>query len=58
MHVPSNILGEEQEEFLAKDRRTMFVGMTRAMRALLVAVPIHAGSSLLQGFDAQYWNLG
>ncbi len=57
-HVPSNIVGEEREEFLANDRRTMFVGMTRAMRALLVAVPVHARSPLLRGFDAQYWNLG
>jgi superfamily I DNA/RNA helicase/mRNA-degrading endonuclease RelE of RelBE toxin-antitoxin system len=57
-YEPSHIFGEEREEFLAKDRRTMFVGMTRAMRALLVAVPIHARSPLLQGFDAKYWNLG
>jgi superfamily I DNA/RNA helicase len=31
-HVPPQIAGDEREEFLAMDRRTIFVGMTRAMR--------------------------
>lgn len=57
-HVPTNIAEEEREEFLATDRRTIFVGMTRAMRALLVTIPAQAKSPSLQGFDAQYWNLG
>jgi superfamily I DNA/RNA helicase len=57
-YVPSNIPADEREEFLANDRRTMFVGMTRAMRALLVAVPADARSPLLKGFDGQYWNVG
>ncbi len=57
-HVPSQIVGDEREEFLAMDRRSMFVGMTRAMRALLVTVPADARSPLLQGFDAKYWNVG
>ncbi len=57
-HVPSNIVGEEREELLANDRRTMFVGMTRAMRALLVAVPAQTRSPLLTGFDPMYWNMG
>jgi superfamily I DNA/RNA helicase len=57
-HVPANITDQEREEFLAVDRRTMFVGMTRAMRALLVVVPVQANSPLLEGFDARYWNLG
>lgn len=58
MNVPTNIPVEEREEFLAIDRRTMFVGMTRAMRALLVTVPVQAKSPLLEGFDGAYWNLG
>jgi superfamily I DNA/RNA helicase/mRNA-degrading endonuclease RelE of RelBE toxin-antitoxin system len=49
---------EEQEEFLAINRRIMFVGMTRAMRALLVTIPAQAKSPLLQSFDATYWNIG
>ena len=55
---PANVGAEEREEFLAMDRRTMFVGMTRAMRALLVVVPVQAKSPLLDGFDGAYWNLG
>jgi len=49
--------GEKLEETLARLRRTIFVGMTRAMRALLVIVPAHTSSPLLQGFEACYWNL-
>ena len=37
--VPEGELDEEQQEAAARDRRLMFVGMTRAMRALLVVVP-------------------
>ncbi len=48
----------ERDEALARERRTIFVGMTRAMRALLVVVPAHTGSPLLTGFDPKYWNLG
>ncbi|HYU76976.1 MAG TPA: UvrD-helicase domain-containing protein [Ktedonobacteraceae bacterium] len=55
---PANVGTEEREEFLATDRRTMFVGMTRAMRALLVVVPVQTKSPLLEGFDGAYWNLG
>ncbi len=54
----ANVGAEEREEFLATDRRTMFVGMTRAMRALLITVPAQTQSPLLQGFDGMYWNLG
>jgi len=32
--------------------------MTRAMRALLMAVPAQTNSPLLQGFDEAYWNVG
>ena len=48
---------EERAELLAIDRRTLFVGMTRAMRALLVVVPLAATSPLLEGFDTAYWNV-
>ena len=57
-NVPTTVPVEEREEFLATDRRTMFVGMTRAMRALLVVIPVQAKSPLLEGFDGAYWNLG
>jgi len=55
---PANVGTQEREEFLATDRRAMFVGMTRAMRALLITIPAQTLSPLLQGFDGTYWNLG
>src|SRR6266516_4606378 len=57
-HFSLDVLDEEQEEDLARSRRLIFVGMTRAMRALLVIVPEHTRSPLLKGFDAAYWNVG
>ena len=56
--IPSHASEDEREEILARERRTMFVGMTRAMRALLVVVPTQTNNPLLAGFDANYWNLG
>jgi len=50
--------GLETWEQLRNQRRTLFVGMTRAMRALLVVVPETKPSTLLQGFDKTLWNLG
>jgi len=47
---------EETEEALARQRRTMFVAMTRAMRALLVVSPDRP-SPLFEGFDPQLWNV-
>lgn len=48
----------EREERLLRERRSMFVGMTRAMRSLLVVTPAVSKSPLLQGFDEALWNLG
>ncbi len=48
----------EREEIVARERRTMFVAMTRAMRALLVIVPAEGGSTLLDGFVPPAWNDG
>jgi hypothetical protein len=36
----------------------MFVEMTRAMRALLVATPADDDSMLFDGFDTELWNTG
>ncbi|SRR5712691_4839017 len=47
---------EETEESLARQRRTMFVAMTRAMRSLLVVSPDRP-SPLFEGFDPQLWNV-
>lgn len=55
-NTPVGNAGEEQDELLAKDRRTIFVGMTRAMRALLVVIPDEETGPLLQGFDEKLWD--
>jgi superfamily I DNA/RNA helicase/mRNA-degrading endonuclease RelE of RelBE toxin-antitoxin system len=48
---------DERSEQDARERRTMFVGMTRAMRALLVITPSKSDSTLFDGFDATLWNM-
>ena len=55
--VPDGELDEEQQEAVARERRIMFVGMTRAMRALLVVVPAGTQSPLLAGFDTTLWDV-
>ncbi len=57
-HWQQNITDEARQEGLAQERRTLFVAMTRAMRALLVIVPAETTSLLLRDFDEQYWNVG
>lgn len=60
----------EVQEIIARERRTLFVAMTRAMRALLIVVPVSQStaqsktrhnrqpSPLLHAFDPAFWNLG
>jgi superfamily I DNA/RNA helicase len=55
--VPGGELDEEEQEAVERDRRLMFVGMTRAMRALLVVVPAGTQSPLLAGFDTTSWDV-
>ena len=47
----------ERDEDLARDRRSVYVGMTRAMRALLVVIPKNTRFPLLNGFDPIYWDM-
>jgi len=54
--IPYNASEEERDELLAQERRNMFVGMTRAMRSLLVVIPTENDSPLFQGFDDHYWS--
>ena len=56
--IPANATEAERDELLGRERRTMFVAMTRAMRALLVIVPAEGGSPLLAGFSPPAWNDG
>ena len=57
-HFSLTAFAEEQEEEIARSRRVIFVGMTRAMRALLVIVAAGTSSPLLTGFDPTYCNVG
>lgn len=50
-------LEDEDDEIHERNRRTLFVGMTRAMRTLLIIVPAGSNSPLLEGFN-EAWNLG
>jgi len=54
--IPAEASPDERSEILARERRTMFVGMTRAMRELLIVVPVAYDTPLLQGFEPAYWN--
>lgn len=56
--IPKGTAPEAATEILNRERRTLYVAMTRAMRALLVLVPAKKPSPLLQTFDPQLWNLG
>lgn len=54
--LPRGATEDEIAEIIRRERRVMYVGMTRAMRALLVVVPQGAGNELLEGFDPTRWN--
>lgn len=56
--APRGASADEADEALRQARRTMFVAMTRAMRALLVVTPAGHHARLFEGFDPARWNLG
>jgi superfamily I DNA/RNA helicase len=56
--VPSGLGSEGHAALVQRERRTLFMAMTRATRALLVLVPAGTRSELLAGFDPACWNLG
>ncbi len=55
---PDDASDDDKAELIARERRTVYVGMTRAMRALLVVVYSGVDSPLLQGFAPSRWNTG
>ena len=55
--IPNGATPDERDEILAREWRTMFVGMTRAMRALLIIIPAGVTTPLLRDFDPDLWNL-
>ncbi|MEZ4624431.1 MAG: hypothetical protein R2843_06480 [Thermomicrobiales bacterium] len=48
---------EERLEYEHRERRALYVAMTRAMRGLLVLLPEDTASPLFTGFAEPYWNL-
>jgi superfamily I DNA/RNA helicase len=56
--IKDDVTDEERDELLAREQRTLYVAMTRAMRALLVVLPEDSDSPLFSGFDRNFWNLG
>lgn len=61
-YIPKGTSELEIQDILARERRTLFVAMTRAMRALLLVVPAPKPkrklSPLLHSFAPEFWNLG
>ena len=55
---PTGVDDEAQTDLLVRERRTLFVAATRAMRALLVVTPKGDDSMLFNGFDSKLWNTG
>jgi superfamily I DNA/RNA helicase/mRNA-degrading endonuclease RelE of RelBE toxin-antitoxin system len=55
---PDDVDDETKVDWLIRERRTLFVAMTRAMRALLVVTPSGNDSMLFDGFDPELWNTG
>lgn len=55
---PDHVDQESKVDWLVRERRTLFVAMTRAMRALLVVTPEGNDSMLFDGFDPTLWNTG
>jgi superfamily I DNA/RNA helicase/mRNA-degrading endonuclease RelE of RelBE toxin-antitoxin system len=55
-YYAANATGGERQELLLKERRALYVGMTRAMRALLLIKPAVSNSSLVEGFDPHLWH--
>lgn len=56
-YVPKHSSKEAKLEIYKRERRSLFVAMTRAMRGLLVILPTENNSPILRGFDSTLWNL-
>lgn len=70
-YIPKGTSELESQEIMAREQRTLFVAMTRAMRALLIVIPCTVSKAspvkkstkqhlnpLLQNFPPDLWNLG
>ncbi|WP_420632895.1 UvrD-helicase domain-containing protein [Candidatus Palauibacter sp.] len=54
--LPPGVEEDAHIDLLVRERRTLFVAATRAMRALLVITPKGDDSMLFDGFDSKLWN--
>ncbi len=48
---------DARAEFDARERRALYVAMTRAMRGLIVVAPNGSANPLFSGFSNEFWNL-
>ena len=53
--IPDEIGDDALEELYERERRQLYVAMTRAMRRLSVIRPAGSEARLLRGFDAELW---
>ncbi|WP_420449775.1 UvrD-helicase domain-containing protein [Candidatus Palauibacter sp.] len=56
--LPPGVDDDAHIDLLVRERRTIFVAATRAMRSLLVITPKGDDSMLFDGFDPTLWNTG
>ncbi|WP_160295249.1 3'-5' exonuclease [Geobacter sp. OR-1] len=56
--IVDTLAGDVSAERTSRERRTLYVAMTRAMRALLILLPLGRQDSLFEGFDGSLWNIG
>lgn len=54
--VPTGASVEERDELFARERRTLFVGMTRAMRTLALVVPEGNTTRVLHPLPGEWWD--
>jgi len=53
----ANMSTLQQQERLGMERRRLFVGMTRAMRNMMIATPVSNPTDLFDGFSQEYWDM-
>jgi len=52
-----NYSSKQKEERLNLEKRTNFVGMTRAMRSMMICIPKNCDKELLSNFDSKFWEM-
>jgi superfamily I DNA/RNA helicase/mRNA-degrading endonuclease RelE of RelBE toxin-antitoxin system len=56
-YLRAGMSDDERAERMSQERRTLYVAMTRAMRALLVCGPRDGKSPLVTGVNEELWNV-